>query len=143
MKTLSLTFFALFTANYISAQNVLSYDDSLKKNLVGAWTHVSSTYPGGFVMTYEREIIFSPDGTGTCVKYFDDDTLEISFNWELRDSVVYLYVTNKRGIRIDADAQLISHVASGKIYFQDAWGEDQTGKVCCYQRDNEIAGAKF
>lgn len=143
MKTLSLTLFSLFIINGVSAQTDSGYDDSLKNNLVGAWRHVSSTYPGGFVMTYERDIYFSPDGTGTCVKYFDEDTLQISFNWELRDSVVYLYVTNKRGVRIDADAQLISQVSAGKIYFKDAWGEDQAGKVCCYQRDNEIAGAKF
>jgi hypothetical protein len=143
MKTLSLTFFALLSANNMFAQDNLNYDDSLKKTLVGEWHHVSSTYPGGYVMTYERDLYFSHDGTGICTKYFDTDTVQVAFNWEIRDSVVYLYVNNKRGVRIDGDAQLISGLASEKIYFKDAWGEDQAGKVCCYKRDTEIAGAKF
>lgn len=115
-------------------------DLSLTSDLVGTWEHVSSTYPSGDVVTYRREIRLLPDGTGYCTRFTDLDTLSTSFGWEVKDSVIYLFETNKRGKRITADAQYISALNPTKMYLRDAYGEDQAGRVCCYRRNSE---AKF
>lgn len=110
-------------------------DASLASDLVGKWEHMSSTYPNGDVMTYHREINLFADGTGTCIKYRETDTLTISFSWEVKACIIYLFVFSKRGKRINADAQYVSLLNSTRMHLTDAYGEDEMGKVCCYRRN--------
>lgn len=143
MKTLNqlLAIPFIFTSTFSLTQN--STDDTLVASLVGTWEHVSSTYPGGDIVTYQREINFNADGTGSCTKYEKADTLNVSFQWEVKDSVIYLFITNRRGVRMDGDAQQITLLDLSKMYLADAYGEDQVGRVLCYQRNQEATQVKF
>lgn len=140
MKTLTFFIAAYFSCSACIAQDPAS-DITLTSNVIGRWQHVSSTYPNGEVMTYEREIMFLGNGNGVCTKFMPDDTLEISFQWEVKDSVISLFTTNKHGRRIEADAQYISLVDMGRLYLTDAYDDTtQFGRVCCYRRTSgEIA----
>ena len=143
MKTLNqllaLPIFFISTSTF--AQN--NSDALLTTSLYGTWEHVSSTYPTGDIVTYHREINFQADGIGFCTKYENADTLNVSFQWEVKDSVIYLFVTNKRGVRMDGDAQQITMLDLSKMYLADAFGEDQVGRVLCYQRNQEATQVKF
>lgn len=145
MKTINtlLALSALYIFTSVMTADELNGDALLAQTLVGHWEHVSSTYPNGDVLTYNRDIELKSDGTGFCTKYMEEDTLGISFRWEVKDSVIHLFVFDKHGRRIEADAQLVSGVSASRMYLTDAYGEDQTGKICCYSREHFGEGAKF
>jgi len=140
MKTLNLIPIIFFSSTVSFSQDSVTSDAELSSSLVGSWEHVSSTYPGGDITTYHREIELFADGKGICTKYNLADTLTITFEWEVKDSIVYMFVINKNGKRIHTDSQYISLMDFKKMYLIDSYGEEQAGKVCCYRRtDLEIA----
>jgi hypothetical protein len=121
------------------AQDAKTADALLFSSIVGTWQHVSSTYPWGDVVTYQREFQFFSDGLGICKKITDSDTIVISFHWEVKDSIVSLFEIQKNGRPIYADSQVISLVNTSKLYLKDAYCDENIGRVCCYRRTgNEI-----
>jgi hypothetical protein len=140
MKTSTLIFATLLSATACFSQDTSADDIALSSSVIGRWEHVSSTYPGGDVVTYQREIYFYNDGSGMCTKYMEGDTLVITFNWEVKDSVICLFQFNKHGKRVDADAQYITKVDPSKMYLADAYNDEGYGKVCCYRRSGIVVG---
>jgi len=140
MKTLNLILITFISLNNCFTQDTGTTDAILSSNLVGTWEHISTTYPSGDVTTYHKEIQFFADGTGICTKFTTLDSLSMKFQWEVKDSIVYLFVINRHGKRIDADSRCISLLDASTIYLTNAYCEEQSGKVCCYRRANmEIA----
>lgn len=140
MKTIFTSFILLAISACSISLAATNNDNDFSKYLIGKWKHLSSTLPDGTVLTYQREIEFSSDGTGICRRFSVIDTVETSFNWEIKNQVIYLFVFSKRGKRIDADAQQISSINTGKLILKDVYGEEQTGKICAYQKTD---AAKF
>ena len=138
MKTIFTSFIILAISTCSISHAAITNDSDFSKYLVGKWKHLSSTLPDGTVLTYQREIEFSSDGTGMCRRFSLADTIETSFNWEIKNQVIYLFVFSKRGKRIDADAQQISSINTGKLILKDVYGEEQTGKICAYQKTDAV-----
>lgn len=140
MKILVLTISALtITAFSFSQADSTLTDDNLKKDLVGTWTHVTSTDPKGNVLAFDRQIELLPDGKGTCTKYVEADTLLLPFEWDIKDGAIQLYVFNKHGKRINTDSQFISLLDDRSLYLDTVYGSDDRGKVSLYQREDVAA----
>lgn len=134
----------VFSSFQISfAQDSLNSDINLRAQLVGTWEHVSSTYPSGDVKTYQRKFQFFSDGTGYCANYTTVDTTVIKFEWVVEDSVISLYELRKNGVIIYAESQRISFFDGAKMYLNDDYCEDKTGKVGVYRRSSDLEIAKF
>ncbi|UKN00969.1 hypothetical protein K6119_14635 [Paracrocinitomix mangrovi] len=141
MKTIKLTLVALMLATFSLAQDqsVVQKKD-LSSNLVGSWQHLRSVYPTGEIMTYTREFDLYEDGTGLCTRLSESDTVAIKFEWEVKDSTIYLYTLNNKGKRIEADAQLITHIDEAAMHLDEPVDEGYLGKVCMYRRkDSKLA----
>lgn len=137
MKTLSLISIVLVAVTTSFAQES---DQYMATHLVGSWEHVSSTYPGGDVVSFRKEFNLFNDGTGICYQFSGADTLSANFAWEVEDSTIVLYILDKKGEKIEADTQFISLLAPMKMYLSEISDGIETGKVCVYRRmDNQIA----
>lgn len=145
MKTFSsILFLLVFSSLNISfAQDSINTDVALRAQLVGTWEHVSSTYPSGDVKTYQRKFQFFSDGTGYCASYTAVDTVLIKFEWVVEDSIISLYELRRNGVIIYAESQRISFFDGTKMYLNDDYCEDKTGKVGVYRRSTDLEIAKF
>lgn len=141
MKILNTILITLFTSTIGFSQNdSVTNNQTLFYSLIGTWEHVSSTYPSGDVVTYQRKFDFFADGTGICTRYTDLDTVLINFEWTVQDNIVSLYSIQKNGKRIYADSQSITFADVNRMYLRSAYCEEQNGKVCCYYRsENQMA----
>jgi hypothetical protein len=145
MKTINALFFLfVFSSLNISlAQDSINSDTDLSAQLVGTWEHVSSTYPSGDIKTYQRKFQFFADGTGYCASYTAADTVLIKFEWVVEDSIISLYELRRNGVIIYAESQRISFFDGTKMYLNDDYCEDKTGKIGVYRRSTDLEIAKF
>ena len=143
MKTLrTLLVVSVFIASSISVQAKVT-DEVISSFLVGTWEHVSSTRSNGDVTTYHREFQLFEDGSGICINYTEKDTLTASFQWEVRDSTIHLYVLDRKGRKFEADIQYVSLVDQSKMYLAAVVEERVTRNLCYYRRKVAAEEAKF
>lgn len=141
MKTFYLSLILVFTFNNSFTQDEQNTDSTLSLKVVGIWEHMSSSYPSEDIITFQRELHLFADGKGLCIDINSMDTILVTFEWEVIDSTIFLFVHNKNGRRIDTDSQNIYLLNQNKMYLAEIIdGTVETGKVCYYRRKNmEIA----
>ena len=142
MKTAT-SILSLCLAFSLSAQESDSTEKSIKRYLVGIWQHIRSVEPNGDVEEYQREFQLQADGSGQCIKYVEGDTLYLPFQWELQDSTITLYITDKKGKKREADQQYITWMGKNVMEFHQQFDADEFGKRCAYRRKPDAMLAKY
>ncbi|MBD3636355.1 MAG: hypothetical protein HUJ25_03360 [Crocinitomicaceae bacterium] len=137
MRTLSLIIVALFSHTSLLAQFAKDTDELIEKHVVGKWIHESSSFPNGDVVVYKRDLELFADGSGVCTKYLQDDTLTLNFNWEVKDSVVYIFVMNKFGKRVDTDSHYITYVDEVTLLLDQNYGPLDLRKNSYYRKESQ------
>lgn len=130
----------LFISSLALAQNDQPNDEAIMKDVVGTWQHVTSTDPKGNVLRFDRELELNANGSGICTRYEAADTLQLPFEWDVKNGAIQLYVYNKRGKRINTDAQHVSLVDAKSLYLDTVYASADQGKVSLYRRKSaEVA----
>ena len=137
MKTALISLIALLYVCPSFTQEPSQTDAELTKTVVGTWQHVSSTKPNGTILRYERQIELFADGTGTCIKTVDGEKVTISFNWDVVNGAIMLYIYDKKGKRITTDSQLIWDIDANSMNLACTWESDDYGRSSLYKRKKE------
>jgi hypothetical protein len=133
MKHLFLTLLTLFSAQSF-AQEIVEADETLSSNIIGAWEHISSTYPNGDVSRYRKEFEFFAGGIGVCTEYYDQDTVLASFSWEVLDSSIYVFTEDDRGHKVNTDSQFISSIDELNLFLNKIFGPAEFRKETHYRK---------